>query len=104
MKVGEEPEYSELGKRDAIHVAYIIAECDICLPPGTSVQFTDNNLIKVESCSDSERHGITDPFMTGPSNLVTVLIEPKYVNQISHNFDLNVDELRYDHWCPPGCG
>lgn len=79
----------KLGRRDATHCPVVISTSDQSLSPGDHVAFTDKQT--VVWCGDDQFQGIVDPFLerhTDPGDEFLVLIDPKLVGDLTHNFEL----------------
>jgi hypothetical protein len=97
-QVGELTDYSstDVGRRDAFHVPGML--CMVIngdVNPGDKVRFVDDGL--VELAGDGESHGVVDPFIKmrgiGGRRLFWVFIDPAYVDNLSHQFDINIDAV-----------
>lgn len=105
-----------LGRRDAIHAPVVVVTSDQSLAPGEHVAFTDKQT--VVWCGDNQFQGVVDPFLeqrTDPGDEFLVLIDPRLVGDLTHNFELldrsgvfqpddANDDDSYDDWCSKeGC-
>lgn len=110
----------KIGQRDAVHMAYVVAQCNMGLEitPGESVQFVNESATLVKPClPDDSRHGVADPFLIediAGGELFRVFLKPGLSTNVRHQFDLilsiepepDEDEPEYrlgrndgDDWC-----
>lgn len=92
----------ELGDADCIHTPIVRAVCrNQDLEPGDWVRFVSTTM--VEPCDRLDAHGIVWPFLdddVGADDEFNVLVNPKFIGPIRHNFALNL-QVPYD---PDGIG
>lgn len=89
---GEEPDFA-VGFKDAAHMPCVVVTCAKFVLPGDHVKFTDGGT-QVEECHKGDRHGIVDPFLTEavpPGKSFYILLLPKVVGSLTHNFPLIID-------------
>lgn len=83
-----------LGNRDAMHVAVVVARVNTYMNPGQMVCFTDDKNVRVEYLS-SDAHGYIDPWLPhGPKvgDCVLVFVKPSLVGKLTHQFELNLSD------------
>lgn len=85
-----------IGKKDAFHVASIVANSRSIVKPGDHVRFYSDGF-RVEVCDQKVSQGIVDPFLPVgdiyPLELFWVLMHPDHVKNLTHQFEVfNPDE------------
>jgi hypothetical protein len=103
MKIGETTRDTTMtGTQDAFHMHAVLVQSDKPLDAGDNVRFTDNTFTKVERCGKRERHAIVDPFAEiGSGELFWVLLAPNKTSNLSHKFDIDIEDVKKVSKEPP---
>lgn len=88
---------TQLGARDAFHVAGILCSSYAGLPVrrGDGVRFMDPTMRTVRACRSGEfSHGIVDPFLDrpgiNPGEMFWVILPQQHTRNLSHHFEVCV--------------
>jgi hypothetical protein len=88
---GQLCELSEVGTRDAGHVAFVVITATESMYPGQRVRFNSFMLNVVSTCYFNDYHGLVDPFLATyvkPGQSCRILLAPGMTRNLRHSFDV----------------
>lgn len=115
FQLGERPNKSDVGKRDATHIAQVVMSARTRLWPGQRVQRIG---VFAEPWSEGIPLGIVDPWMDGyaePDTTVLILVKPDDLDgpmrhtwsskalPVVNEIDPDDGSVIYDDGCGPDC-
>jgi len=103
LKIGQSVEDFGLGSKDAGHLACVVCRSDDTIHGGTYVRFVYGDTVR--QCGASEAHGMVDPFGPSGHGKFLVIINPKFISGLTHQYDIDVDmddDSDYDCGCGDG--
>tara|TARA_R110000803_G_scaffold210718_1_gene283369 strand:+ start:5814 stop:6245 length:432 start_codon:yes stop_codon:yes gene_type:complete len=80
-----------VSKRDAVHVACVLVQCDVTVSPGQHVAFNGSDWVWPIGMGLGD--ALVDPFLTGPVDpgcAFWVCVLPGKTSNLTHHFDLDV--------------
>jgi len=92
-----EPAKLTLGFRDAIHVPYVVVQCDRDLHPGSKCSLRSDRtcVMWVDAADEPDWHGIADPFLLAYIPAGTpfrLLIRPECFSRLRNDFQIEVHD------------
>jgi hypothetical protein len=88
---GQLCEPSEVGTRDAGHVAFVVITATETMCPGTTVKFNDFFMNSVTIAYGRYYQGLVDPFLANevkPGQACRILLRPGMTRNLRHSFDI----------------
>jgi hypothetical protein len=105
-------EYQDIGAKEAFHVAAVLAKFveawNGTAVPGMPVKFIDRDKKFVCVCQETDAHGFISPYIKteiwSGRVLFWVFLKPECVNELHHEFTINVPLLDEDReWNENDC-